>query len=180
VQRFGFDAAVVDAAAARPVRNCATAVRSAAVSELPCTDILPFVSELMIDSGVSVRSASGAGTSACPGLWQPAQARANTAAPSGAFVCARATTGTRLATTTDDNTTVRDNLNRAGDRVESGLEKTGDAIERGVEKTGDAMKEAGRDIRDGADRAEDRLDNATTPTTRPANQTTTPPVNNGI
>jgi predicted phage gp36 major capsid-like protein len=86
----------------------------------------------------------------------------------------------RTTTTTDDDTTVRDNLNRAGEKVEGGLEKTGDAVERGVEKTGDAMKEAGRDIRDGADRAEDRLDKATTPTTRPADQTATPPGDNGI
>jgi hypothetical protein len=85
------------------------------------------------------------------------------------------TTPPRSTTTTDDKTTVRDDMDRAGDKIERGAEKTGDTIERGVDRTGEAMKEAGRDIRDGADRAEDKLDSATTPTTRPANQGTTTP-----
>ena len=104
------DAAVVGAGAARPVRNCATAVRSAAVSELPCTAILPLVSELTIDSGVSARRTSGAGTSVWPGLWQLAQARVKTAAPSGAFVCADAAANDPLASST--------NIPRTPDRME--------------------------------------------------------------
>ena len=50
----------------RPVRNCATATRSAVVSVAPWAAILPLVSAFTIASGVYARSASGGGTAVCP------------------------------------------------------------------------------------------------------------------
>jgi hypothetical protein len=81
---------------------------------------------------------------------------------------------TTPAPAVDDDNTVRDDLNRAGEDVERGLEQTGDAIDRGVDRTGDALEGA-----------EERLENdpnrAATPTTRPVNQQpVTPPANNGL
>lgn len=97
------------------------------------------------------------------------------------------TVDTTPPATVDNDNSVGDDLERAGEDVERGMEKTGDAIERGVDRTGDALNEAGRDIREGADRTEDRLDNqadraeqrleGNAPATRPINQPNTGTVN---
>src|SRR6185295_10335322 len=69
-----------------PVRNSATARRSAPLSLEPCGRIAPVMSASTIASGARERSASTAGAreSAAP-LWQLEQLAANTCAPSGAW-----------------------------------------------------------------------------------------------
>jgi len=67
----------------RPAVNRATARRSSADRAEPCCCMRPLVRAFRIDSALSVRSVAGVGADVCPSAWQPAQALAKTAAPSG-------------------------------------------------------------------------------------------------
>src|SRR5579863_5700452 len=82
----------------RPERYSATARRSAPPRRDPCSRMAPETSASMIASGEFSRKVSTRGArESAASLWQEAQERWNTAAPSGAGACANAIPAIRLS-----------------------------------------------------------------------------------